>query len=570
MMKQNEPVSWNDDDPFNPKLGLWTEARPGHTAPVAALQEVHPGTNASSRLIVAAQRRQLQAFPCTQVLEALTRLQVRDASEQHGCSRWYAEEPHPVDSNASFFICLNLLVLNRCYREDLDELQDQLLQDLLRAFLPWFKGEAREGKVHYPNKFLGDLVCLWLLLESQEEDPSPYEEILLRAARYWQDSSWGWGEHLSDVYSNILLDELSCLLLLSTQLPEELRQAYEALFRNLLQLEDQYAGGPRVPCIRSYALNQGIPHNNYRSKIRVYDEAELPRHNPEAVPHSYILPFGQALMEQGWEELAGEPAPLQERFEVNCFGGAQGFVERQGESRLGVLSAFPVMPDTDHSRWGLSWQSMPLAFFRSPGDWGLLRWSATEHGIERSHPARNKHDAYLQNALSDQVIPPIVGLTRSQRHQGQLVVERCMPRISKEWTQVADRFCLTGFQGKATSHPDLEGGWQGLTLSWEDGMFLTLYVHPLDSGGRLEYEQQDHGLEWSLIWDRDRLQSQTRLRSVWAVHLGSESPPAPHLQEEQGWFERPHFLPGTAWYQLQWGEQRADLGRLPSENEREF
>lgn len=257
---------------YNPLLGLWTQPGSGHTRPVAALDKVHSGPNAVIRLVLAAQQGKLEQFPAAEVLGGLRALQVTVAGPRRGCSRWYAEEEQPVDTNASFFTCLNLLVLNASYREHLDAPSLKTLDSLLRDFEHWFEREAQDNKVHYPNKYLGDLVCLWLLKEHFGSDLEPWTPVLEKAGIYWRDQHWGWGEHMSDPYAIILLDELSCLLLFARYLPEGLRSLYKELFDELILLEDFYDGGPRVPTIRSYAFQGQDTRPHYRKKIVPCDE----------------------------------------------------------------------------------------------------------------------------------------------------------------------------------------------------------------------------------------------------------------------------------------------------------
>src|SRR5690606_13534 len=96
---------------FDEARGLWRLDRPGHTRPVARLAAVHSGVLTAQRLMRAAQLGALDALPVARCLEALRGLQCADGSHLHGCFRWYAEEPAPVDTNAAFFTGLNLILL---------------------------------------------------------------------------------------------------------------------------------------------------------------------------------------------------------------------------------------------------------------------------------------------------------------------------------------------------------------------------------------------------------------------------------------------------------------------------
>jgi len=538
-------------EPFDPDLGLWTQDSPGHTSPVAELPQVHSGPNASSRLMVYAQRRELDTFPTTRVIQALSDLQVRDGSPRHGACRWYAEEPEPIDTNASFFIALNLIVLSRAFPEDLNETQHAILREMHEAFRIWFQFEADEGKVHYPNKYLGDLTCLWLLHEELDLDTSPLLEVMERSALYWQETHWGWGEHLSDIYSSILLDELSCLLLFADTLPERLRNLYTALFHDLLAIEDAFAGGPRVPTIRSYAFGYQCTHDSYRSKIAPFEPGELPLHNPRQVTHLYRFPLGQVLADRGWHELAGPVSKLRSSIRIPCVNGHTAHAVLKGPFRLGALSQYPVMANTDHPTWGLSWQTMPVAFSSSEGEWGFLRWGSQEHGAERYHPAKDKHSAFLHNALTDTVSPPIAGQTRSRTRGSSFLIERRMPRVSRDWTWCSDLFCLSGFRGSASTE-HCGDGWHRLTLTWASNLRLTVYMHALESSAQPELTSTGEPLVWGITWGKEDLQTLNQLCCLWGFHLGENTPPPPVLRKEAGWFRTPHFMPGDAQWQAEW------------------
>jgi hypothetical protein len=249
------------------------------------------------------------------------------------------------------------------------------------------------------------------------------------AAEYWLQGHWGWGEHLSDCYTEVMLNELSCLLLFARRLPPGLHAQYRRLFDELLAIEDAFDGGPRVPAIRTYAF-LGHPGNTaYRDKIRPWREGEVPAAYVVSAPFH----FGSIFDAAGWHQLAGERHRRNERVRIPCFGGAMAQAWVSGDARLGTMSRYPIMPGTDHATWGLSWQTMPVAFASGDG-WGFLRWHAQEQGVDRCYPARNKHGAYLNNALTSLVAPPpIVGLTNALQDGPDALILRRMPAPSRHW-----------------------------------------------------------------------------------------------------------------------------------------
>ena len=97
----------------------------------------------------------------------------------------------------------------------------------------------------YPNKYMGDLVCTWLAGEVLGREPS--EELLSKTKSwcdYWRREHWGWGEHMSAVYSMVLLNELSAVLLFCRKMPDEIRTDFRGLFENLMAINDAFAPGP--------------------------------------------------------------------------------------------------------------------------------------------------------------------------------------------------------------------------------------------------------------------------------------------------------------------------------------
>jgi hypothetical protein len=286
---------------FDEAVGLWIDEGPGHTAPVSKLPRAQNGRNAVMRLIRAAQTGSLKDMPVTSVLRALEAMQVRDPASAHdGCFRWYWEETKPVDTNAAFFIGMGLLVLNKARGADLDEESRQQLQQMFPPLERWFDREVKSRTFYYPNKYLGDLVCAWLLRDYSRSSVEELRAATFEATAYWQEQSWGWGEHMSDVYAKVMLNQLSVLLLYAEHLPPDVRAAFQDLAQGLLVINDAFAGGPRVPLIRGYAFQKSPHENSFRDSI--YDwkrQGTLP-------PTSYTVDsLGYFFWERGWHDVFG-------------------------------------------------------------------------------------------------------------------------------------------------------------------------------------------------------------------------------------------------------------------------
>ena len=444
---------------WDPHVGLWRQPGPGHTSQVADLKETHPARFAAERLVAAGQIGALSRIDVEKILSALRKMQCLDGGEHHGCMRWYWEERRMQDTNSAFFTGLNLIVFRKCRFHEIDAPCQRVLDAILADLMIWFSKAITEKATHYPNKYLGDLVCAWLLGEILEnhDERLPVEECMREAAAYWTEQHWGWGEHMSDGYATVCLDELSVLLLLSTELPEQLRKTYQGLLSRLLAIEDAFGDGPRVPAIRSYAFQHAPAHVNYRDRIRPYEARHA---SDNDLPSLHNLLFAK-----GWRQQVMQRVPQAADVMIDCFDGATAVARVESDIRIGSLSKFPIMQGVDHKTWGLSWQCFPVALWTTTGQWGFLQWEATEHGRSRAHPALEKHTAYLSNALTNSAEPPVVGRTFCLQKGTNLLAVRVMPRVPKSWQRLSDRFRLV--DGHAdTSEIEKEEAWTQLLLRY--------------------------------------------------------------------------------------------------------
>lgn len=533
--------SW--DDAYDKQTGLWWQETPGHTAPVAGLARGRPIPSAASRLLLAAEAKLLDAIEVNKVLEAIANAQEQEEGPTFGCFRWYYEEIRPVDTNAAFFIGMNLIALRLTHFNDLDGHGKVTLSRMLTNLLPWFQRAVSHKGLNYPNKYLGDLVCCWLLMEINniDDDDNVIQQAMIDAAQYWAHNHWGWGEHLSDVYSNVILDQLSMLLTLSRNLPQEVRFNYQRLFDKLLTLEDQF-DGPRVPAIRSYAFTQPPQHSNYRDGVI---PLEAPPARSTRVQHdarnelmnrfSNRPPLGSVLAARGWHDMARERQARAHALRVRCFGEAMAVAQIEKDIRLGSMSKFPIMPCTDHQNWGLSWQSFPLAIWRPDGDWAYLQWETRAGSRIRAHPAEDKRSAYLGNALAQSVNPAIVGHTYSIQQGGDVLCLRLMPIITAEWDSLHDRLRLIHGTAELVNRPDHKLAhdfhW-GQRLLVYDGRVVSCQCIPLIANVTPEpfkRETFDGGqaLDWDVVLDRDRLVHLRCVPILWGFSLSGEITDAP-------------------------------------------
>ena len=513
--------SVNEDTLWDPAVGLWWRSGAGHTRHVAGLERVHVGSEAAGRLFSAGMIGELQQVPANDVLRALRCMQADEPGPLQGCLKWYWEEPAPRDTNAAFFTALSLIPLRKFHAADLDETGRDLLNELLCGLQVWFHHAVGERSFHYPNKFLGDLVCAWLIQEllGMQDPGGVTERTMLEAATYWQNNGWGWGEHMSDGYVCVCLIELSLLLLLAERLPEPVRKAYAGLMTELLAIEDLYGDGPRVPALRSYAFLNGPQRQPFRDRIASA---------AANVPSDYMAALCKLFHRLDWDRIA--PARRQPATDVSipCFDGARAEARIEADCRLGSVSRFPVMKSAEATTWGLSWQCFPLAFWHTAGDWLFLQWQTREAGECHSHPTEDKAGAYLGNALSRSVLPPLVGRTYCLQDGGNLLALRIMSPVAMTWERLSDRFRLVDGTAQVVAGESSEC-WASLNLKYPDRNVSMHFVDLSGTGLPELCTARENIRDWEVALDADALQQRRVYVGLWAVSLNGESAEPPQI-----------------------------------------
>jgi hypothetical protein len=503
-------IDWNEG--WDSEVGLWWQEGPGHSASVADLKRTHPGCNAASRLLYAAEAGCLDRLPATRVLAALRRMQHHEAGPRDGAMRWYWEEDQPHDMNAAFFTALALIPLRKLHAPQLDAEGGAHLDAILAGLQRWFAHEVGTRMFCYPNKYLGDLVCAWLLQELLGLDDSErvLETTMLEAAVCWRDDGWGWGEHMSDVYAPVCICELALLLLLAERLPGPVRDAYRGLLNQLLAIDDAFGNGPRVPAIRSYCFRECPPRTPFRARVMPVEEvAPVFNNMPILTPIFHRL---------GWQELSVRPEAVRQDIRVPCFDGALAVARLETDCRLGSLTRFPVMPSAEELTWGLSWQSFPVALWRPAGDWCFLQWETEEQGTVRSHPAYDQHAAYLGNALTQAVRPPLVGRTFCLQRGGRLLALRIMMPLATGWTRLTDRWrMLQPRRSIVCEKPEADRA--VLRLRDPEREISVQYVDLNGVGLPVLNENTPDVVDWSVTLTEERLRQCRAVVGLWAVAL---------------------------------------------------
>ncbi|WPJ96109.1 hypothetical protein SH580_00150 [Coraliomargarita algicola] len=516
---------------FNWEIGLWKQTRAGHTRPVANLKETHSGRVAANRLFVANYLGAMEPKQSTRILKALRELQVTDGSARHGCMQTYYEEDRPVDTNASFFIGLQLIALERTASQRLEPEAQVLLKDILADLAVWFRHEAKQRSYYYPNKYMGDLVCAWLLQEdvsATDADARQLLDIMEEAARYWADENWGWGEHMSDNYGPLLVEQLSTLLLFQRHLPDEVYAMYKQLFDELNTIAYMYRDGPRVPVIRSYFGTRKPDLPQYHTNIMPVSAQS--RENVEKLARGDVrIAQGDLFYRLGWRELVNVQSKRRDYFEIPCYDGAVAHSWVTDDARLGTMSRYPIMANTDQMGWGLSWQTMPLAFATSGDGWGFARWTSREGDKVRSHPAGSHRGGYLDTVLSSAVNYPIVGETYGLQQGPDALVARMMPAVATAWNELSDEIVFTGSDFSVIEE-NLDGDVPRLIVKAGEDILTVQYL-ALSHRAQPQVYQEGKQFSWRVSWDQEDLKARPYVAGAWILSWGREVAPVPSAKQ---------------------------------------
>jgi hypothetical protein len=233
---------------------------------------------------------------------------------------------------------------------------------------------------------------------------------------------------------------------------------------------------------------------------------------------------------RGWERLAPPPpaGPRSGSLRVPCFGGSCAEAWLAPDIRVGGMSRYPLMAGADRSTWGLSWQSMPAAFWSPEGLWGFWQWETDENSVVRSHPAAAMRSAYLANALTSQIRLPITGLTFCLMKDGNLLVLRIMPAMVGAWARVTDRLRLVEPAMRIETRPP-SAGWGQMLVRLAK---RTVAVQCVPLTGRFdattpapvlaERREPAHLADWSLDLEQPALGDTLAMVTLWGVSVDGE------------------------------------------------
>ncbi len=516
------------EESWSEEIGLWRNKSKHNRI-------AHDIRFSAQRLVHAGNLGQLDGMPADRVLATIRKAQQPDGPRR-GNFWWSWEDGQVTDQNSGFFTCIQLLALHFVYREHLAEAARADLDHMLSEARHWFGHKAypiTEDKLRYPNAYFGDVACLWLIAEKTGDVGADLTADLERVTRYYLDEDWGWGEHLSDMYSKIILNELFALLMWGRSVPGTVRENIEEMIRQIMAIDAAFAGGPRVPAMRNKPmLDRSLIGQGYEPPIWLRPYTDM---------FHGIFPWSTiaAIVASHYPELVGRfslPPREAQAISVPCHGGVRAEAWVDERWRIGVMSAYPLFPDMQtHSGYGLAIQDIPVVFWHTRGDWAYPQWVACEDGKEHALPAKNNSTAELEYLcrLSDTDIDACRAQTWGLRDGSEFLVFRRIPRVAASWTWAADRLRLLDSTEEREELERAEG-WHCLRLFYPEEV-LTVAYHPLGTTapelrGGGEGRERFWGARWSFATD----EPVDGLRGLWFMTAGTTPIAPPTLAREAG------------------------------------
>lgn len=428
------------------------------------------------------------------LLTEIAKLQDTDEnSKTYGCSRWYREEPQIRDTNGAFFVYLPIVEALLFCGDKISDEERNIISPVLDRAAVWFAHECEGHGYFYPNKIMSD-GALFLALAKLGTN----EEMRKRAYDFWynwieytENMGWGWGENTSKVYTRVMISALdvalSCL------------EAHEELYTKLFGLRKR---------LMDYRAYHG---ENYEfvPSIRTYNFEGLAI--TDVAHGASIMNRYQRLANELAGKLAPQyvPVPFDEKFhKEHIFADSYTATYKGKNIRLGTVSKFPVMPGSyQNEGWGLGWQSMPVSVLAINHETSFLRFASVADGKLRTHPAIDKHSAYLDNALfGDENIPDV--FTVCDQQENAAVVVRTMSHIANKCSYLADEWYFQHFNGEIRNHND----W--IIMDYGD---CVLAVKPLNGQVKISRDGENVRIAQVLYDGEEKLLTKHRLTTVWAV-----------------------------------------------------
>ena len=417
-----------------------------HTRGVAHLPRACSGRETAEYYFTARYFRLPFAGDAEKTVAELSGLQNRNKSSWlYGCMRWYREEKEIADTNGAFFVLRPLALAYLLRSEEMSPAEAACVREMLVCGAEWFRRECG-GALYYSNKVMSDGAMLTAISACTGLYAAEAAAFWKRWAEYVNNNGFGWGENTSACYSAIMLDALNMALLAGGG----------AKFAPLLQREKQrlldytafHAGGEFVPSVRSYNFGGSSGYGS-----TVYDIFE----HPSSLDTCEKIMSAVLYCETG----TAKPDFSYRRGErkERVFGDVYAHTWNGRGVRLGSLTLFPAVPGCyQRESWGLGWQSMPVSASVQGAGTSFLRFQTSSGGARRSHPAVNKHEAYLSTKLFEgENIPDV--RTECAQNGNLLLAVRSVEHIANAVSTVSDEWVAPRFTGRMRTAESACGTW---------------------------------------------------------------------------------------------------------------
>jgi hypothetical protein len=521
---------------FDPAAGLYWIANYNPARSPEKFPFVHEVRYSANRLLAEHLSGSLRRQPVEKVLAGLRSQQIPpdgQPSWARGGFRWWAEDAGTprFDANGTFFTLLPLIVLWH-ERDALTAPERTTLREIFATAYPFVVARSHPGGIFYPNADYGDRLAAWLLAEilGKTDDLPQILRNLDDGLASLETDHWGWGEHLSEVYTeHVMIPQFLVTVALGQNLPTATLDRAKRLGNELARLSAFYQGGAHVPVIRSYARSE--PPKRFLPPLTARlarDAALAPINHPIVGSSPWVVSAGWAHLFPRWaarrdtswlQPAVNRPTDLT----IPSFGGVVATAYVTPAWRIGALSHYPLMPGAGVA---LSHQDFPVVFWRQAGDYGFLRWQTRIGEKTYTQPERDRGPDE-RAGLAPDVTPSIIGRTYTLQRGGDVLIVRLMPQFDRRWDALSDGWRLLAHSLKPLPSPSLspDKTWSQLVLPYPEGpVGLVLAVPDRQVETTLETDGANATWLWTL--PRDRF-PKTEQILVWGYSAGGEVKSAP-------------------------------------------
>lgn len=438
------------------------------------------------------------------VLSEIAKLQDTDKSSQfYGCMRWYREEPRIYDSNGAFFVLKPIALAFLLCPDKISDCEREIILPVLRTAGTWFLNACTDAKYFYPNKIASDGALLLLIGKITQD-----ENLIQKAYEFWdnymdytENYGWGWGENTSKCYLEILNAAFEVALCCFDKITKIYERVYKA--RGILLDYSAYHGEFEfVPSIRTYTFNGTVTATQGSSLSNLSPEKIADKNG--AISYDKLMTL-----------ILHDHAPKytlpteQSAFRVEkIFGNSSATTYKGKNIRLGTVNRFPVMPGCyQNSEWGLGWQSMPVSALATDHELSFLRLTSVSNGKLLTHPAYDKHSAYLNTRLfADENMPDVV--TQCNQVNNTAVIVRSVRYLANKASYFADEWYLQHFDGELSEYNE----WY--TFNYGDCM---LAVKPINGSAEIIRNGEKIRLTQKFYEGEEKLLVNRYVTFSWAV-----------------------------------------------------